>query len=90
MNALFMEYTKHLQNVSKEYEIIVIKYQNIHLKASILTRFWALEPVRGRLGDHPGMGTLKHITNTLSGTLLLEHICDRCWHFCGHVFLHVS
>ena len=73
-----MEYTKHLQNVSKEYELIVIKYHKIHLRASILTCFWALEPVRGRLGDHPGMGTQKHTKKSLWGTLLLEHICDIC------------
>ncbi len=63
-----MEYTKHLQHVSNEYEIVVIKYQKIHLKASVLTRFWALEPVRGRLGDHPGMGTLKAMEKPLLGT----------------------
>ena len=62
-----MEYTKHLQHVSKEYEIIVITYQKIPLEACILTRFWALEPVRGRLGDHPGMGTLKNTKNTTLG-----------------------
>ena len=73
-----MEYTKHLPNVSKEYEIIVIKYPEIHLQASILTCFWALEPAWGRLGAHPGMGTLKTMKKSLSGTLLLEHICDIC------------
>ena len=40
----------------------------------------------GRLGDHPGMGTLKTTKRSLFETVLLEHICDRCWHFCGHVF----
>ena len=40
-----MEYTEHLQNVSKEYEIIVMKYQTIHLRVSILTWFGALETV---------------------------------------------
>jgi len=59
INMLFMEYTKHLQHVSNEYELIVIKYQEIHLRTSILICFGALEPVWGRLGNHPGMGTLK-------------------------------
>ncbi len=45
-----MEYTKHLPNVSEEYEIIVIKYPKIHLQASILACCFALEPVRGRFG----------------------------------------
>ena len=74
---LFMEYPKHLQNVFRKYDIIMIKYQKIHFGASILACFWALEPVRGRLGDHPGMGTLKK-KESLWGTLLLEHICDIC------------
>ena len=56
---LFMEYPKHLQNALRKYAIILIEYKKIHLGASILACFWALEPVRGRLGDHPGMGTLK-------------------------------
>jgi len=81
-----MEYMTHLQNVSKGYEIIVMKYEKIHLRTSILTCFWALEPVRGRFGDHPGLGTLKTIKKLLFETLLLEHICDRCWYVCGDVF----
>ena len=45
-----------------------------------------MEPVRGRLGDHTGMGTQKITKKSLFQTLLLGHICDRCWHFSGHVF----
>ena len=45
-----------------------------------------MEPVRGRLGDQPGMGTLKTTKKSLFETLILEHICDRCWYFWGHVF----
>ena len=71
-----MEYTKHLPNVSKEYEIIVIKSPEIHLQASILTCFWALEPAWGRLGVHPGMGSLKTTKTTLLGTVLWHYICD--------------
>ena len=73
-----MEFTKHLQNVSNEYEICVLKSKKINLRASILTWFWALEPVQGRLGAHPEMGTLKTTKKQLSGTLLFKHICDRC------------
>ena len=51
MNMLFMEYTKHLQNASRKYDIIMIKYQKIHLGASILACFWALEPARGASWD---------------------------------------
>jgi len=56
MLHLWME---NLQHVSKEYELVVLKYLELHLRASISTCFGALEPVWGRLGDHPGMGTLK-------------------------------
>jgi len=73
-----MEYTKHLENVSRKDDTIIVKHQKIHLGASILTRFWALDPARGRPGDHPGLGTLKITKKTLSGTLLWEHICDIC------------
>ena len=69
--------TNHLQNASKEYEILETKQQRILFKASILTCFWALEPVWGRLGDHPGMGTLKVTKKTLSVTSFLEHIYNR-------------
>ena len=72
------EYTKHFQNVSKEYETLVTKQHKIHLRASILICFWAFEPVRGCPGDHPGMGTLKNTQKPLARTLLLEHICDIC------------
>ena len=68
----------------------MIKHLQIHLGISILACFWALEPVRGRLGDHPGMGTLKTTKKTLWETLLWEHICDICWCFCGDVFLMFS
>ncbi len=81
-----MEYTKHLQNVFRKYDIIMIKCLKILLEVSILACFWALEPVRGQLGDHPGMGTLKTTKKSLFETLLLEHICNRCWYFCGDVF----
>ena len=81
-----MVYSKHFENVSNKYEIMLIKTQKIHLWALILMCFWALGPVRGRLGDHPGMGTLKTTKRSLCETLLLGHICDRCWHFSGHVF----
>ena len=73
-----MEYMKHLQNPSRKYNIMMIKYQKIHLGASISACFWALEPARGRPGDHLGMGTLKNLKQSLLGTLLLEHICDIC------------
>ena len=80
-----MEYITHPHMLSKECEIAVMKYQVIHLRASLLTCVWALEPVRTRLGDHPGMGTLKRQKDNF-GALLLEHICDRCLYFCGDVF----
>jgi len=83
-----MKYAKHLQNVSKEYEILVTKQQRIHLRTSILTWVSALEPVRGRPGDHPGLGTLKITKKSLLGTLLWEHICDICWYFCRYLLLH--
>ena len=86
IDTLFMVYSKHYTNVAKEYEIIGTKQQKIHLGASILTCLWALEPVRGRLGDHTGMGTQKITKKSLFQTLLLGHICDRCWHFSGQVF----
>jgi hypothetical protein len=82
--------TKHLQNASKEYGMIKAKQQTILSKASILTCFWALEPVRWRLGDHLGMGTLKTSKKWMWGTLLLEHIRNICWYFCGDVFLMFS
>ena len=75
---LFMEYPKHLQNVFRKYDIIMIKYQKIHLGASILACFWALEPVRERLGDHPGMGIPKSTKRSRLGTFLWEQICDIC------------
>ena len=75
---LFMEYLKYLQNVFRKYDIIMIKYQKIHLGASMLARFWALEPVRGRLGDHPGMGIQKNTKKWTWGALLWEQICDNC------------
>ena len=78
MDMWFMEYTKHLENVSRKHYTIIVKYQKIHLGASILTCFWALEPVRGRPGDHPGLGTLKNTKKLLWGPLLWEHICDIC------------
>ena len=65
-------WTKNLQHVSKEYEIIVLKYLEFHLRASISTCFWALEPIRGRPGDHAGMATKRITKTTLSGYLLLE------------------
>ena len=85
-----MKYAKHLQNVSKEYEILVTKQQRIHLRASILTCFWALEPVRGRPGDHPGLGTLKITKKSLFRSLLWDHICDICWYFWGDKFYMIS
>ena len=78
MNMLFTQYTKHLQKAFRKYDIIMIKYLEILLGVSILACFWALEPVRGRLGGHPGMGTQKNTNKSLWGTLLLEHICDIC------------
>ena len=45
------------------------------------------------LGSCPGTpwgpswdGDPKNHKKSLFEILLLEHICDRCWHFCGHVF----
>ena len=84
-----MEHTKYFQSGSKEGEGRVLKYQKIHVQASILRCFWAWEPPRGRPGDHAGMGTPKITKKTLLGTLFLEHIYDRCWYFCGDCFLHV-
>ena len=81
-----MVYSKHLKSTPKKYEIIVIKWQQIHLVASILACFCTLEPVQGRLGDHPGMGTQKTTKKQLFETHILQHICDRCWCFWGHVF----
>ena len=68
----------------------MIKHQKILLGVSIVACFWALEPVRGHLGDHPGMAALKTTTKSLWGTLLLEHICEMCWYFGGDVFLMFS
>ena len=68
----------------------MMKYVEIHLGVSILTCFWALEHVRRRLGDHPGMGTLKTTKKTLWGTFLCEPMCDICWYFCSDVFYMIS
>ena len=68
----------------------MIKYKKIHLGASILACFWALEPVRGRLGDHPGMRTPKSRKTSRFGTFLWEQISGICWYFCGGVFFMFS
>ena len=70
--------TNHFQNASKEYEMLEKKHQKILVEVTILTCFWALEPVCGRLGDHPGMGILKNSKKPIWETLLWEHICDIC------------
>ena len=36
------------------------------------------------------MGTLKTSKKWMWGTLLLGHICDICWYFCGYVLLMFS
>ena len=48
--------------------------------------FLALKSVRGRLGGHLGRGFKKTSKKSLLETILLDQICDRCWHFCGDVF----
>ena len=67
INALFMECTKHLQHVSKEWEIIVIKFKKIYLRDSILTCIGALEPVGDALETILGWGNQKAQKDPVGG-----------------------
>ena len=77
-----MEYTKNLQDVSKEYEIITDTCDEIAENPSQSLHFymlWGLGACPGRPGDHPRMGTLKNTNKKFRGTLLfLEHMYDIC------------
>ena len=46
IDTLFMEYPKHIQKISKEYDVIIIKHQANRFRAFILASFWALEPIQ--------------------------------------------
>ena len=53
LQGICMEYVTNMHRICMEYVWKIMEYAwKIHLGALIFTCFWALGPVRGRLGGH--------------------------------------